>query len=93
MVKEMLSSGKTQKDWCLESGVKYSTFRYWLEKYRYKRPEGGAAWIEVLKKDKTAEMLAPSGVEVHIGNYVVKVAAGFDSDVFLDVCRSLSALC
>jgi hypothetical protein len=93
MVKEMLSSGKTQKEWCLENGVKYSAFRYLLEKYRYRRLEEGTAWIEVQKKDKATEAMTPSGVEVHIGNYVVKVAAGFDSDVFLDVCRNLSALC
>jgi transposase-like protein len=93
MVKEMLSSGKTQKEWCIESGIKYSTLRYWLRKYRYKRAEEGTAWIEVREKDKITAVLEPSGIEVHIGNYVVKVAAGFDSDVFLDVCRDLSALC
>jgi transposase-like protein len=93
MVKEMLSSGKTQKEWCQESGVKYSTFRDWLKKYRSRSQEAETAWVEVLKKDKPSEALAPSGIEVHIGNYVVKIAPGFDSDVFLDVCRSLSALC
>jgi hypothetical protein len=91
-VKEMLSSGKTQKEWCLEQGVKYSTFRDWLKKFGYGDQEGGAAWIEVLKTEKNSTS-RPSGIEVHIGSYIVKIASGFESDVLLDVCRSLSELC
>jgi hypothetical protein len=88
----MLSSGKTGKEWCLENGVKYSTFRAWLDKYKRREQESEAVWIEVLKKGG-APALTSSGVEVHIGGYIVRIAPGFDSDVFLNVCRSLSVLC
>jgi transposase-like protein len=91
LVKEMLSSSKTQKEWCLERGVKYSTFRDWLNKFKHKGQDDGAVWVEVLKKERSET--TSSGVEVRIGSYAVKIAPGFDSDVFMDVCRSLSELC
>jgi hypothetical protein len=88
----MLLSGKTQKEWCLEHGVKYSIFCDWMSKYKRREQESEVAWIEVLKKER-APALTSSGVEVHIGGCIVRIAPGFDSDVFLDVCRSLSVLC
>lgn len=32
MVKEYRESGKSQREWCREAGIKRSTLRYWLER-------------------------------------------------------------
>ena len=32
MVKEYSESGKSQREWCREAGIKRSTLRYWLER-------------------------------------------------------------
>lgn len=32
MVKEFKKSGKSQREWCQEAGIKRSTLRYWLER-------------------------------------------------------------
>jgi transposase-like protein len=68
LVKEMLSSGKTQKRWRMERGVNYGTFRGWLRKFKNEGQEGGSAWIKALKKGNPPSPASP-GVEVHIGGY------------------------
>lgn len=32
MVQEFKNSGKSQRIWCAENGIKRSTLRYWLER-------------------------------------------------------------
>ena len=32
MVQEFRESGKSQREWCKEKGIKRSTLRYWLER-------------------------------------------------------------
>lgn len=32
MVEEFRESGKSQREWCREAGIKRSTLRYWLER-------------------------------------------------------------
>ena len=32
MVEEFRKSGKSQREWCRETGIKRSTLRYWLER-------------------------------------------------------------
>ena len=32
-IEEFKSSGKSQRVWCVEKGIKRSTLRYWLDRY------------------------------------------------------------
>lgn len=32
MVQKFRESGKSQREWCREAGIKRSTLRYWLER-------------------------------------------------------------
>lgn len=32
-IEEFKSSGKSQRVWCAEKGIKRSTLRYWLDRY------------------------------------------------------------
>jgi hypothetical protein len=97
LVTEQRSSGKTQKVWCEENGVKLRTFRNWIYKSNRNSLEntGTVGWISVLRDDSrslTNSRQCPP-LEVKIGRYIITVHPNFNKAAFLEVCRALDGIC
>lgn len=66
LVKQWRSSGMSQKEFCLEAGIKLGTFSYWVS--RSKESEKGFVPL-VPKKDnptKEIELIYPNGVKIKV---------------------------
>jgi hypothetical protein len=100
--KQMLSSGMTQKAWCEANGINPASM--WKSVNRRKKSdnniaateetETGIKWVEVspaISKDNHTNTVPP-GIEVTTGRYTIRVFAGFDRMIFIDICKALSAL-
>jgi hypothetical protein len=78
-IKNWSESGKTQKEYCNEQGLKLSLFYYWNRK------------LKARQKDQAEVRLVPVGmhpIQVHqsgtplvliLGHYKVEIGPGFDS--------------
>ena len=96
LISEQRSSGKTQKAWCAERGIKLRTFRDWV--YRLNRGKfesaGAVDWIELETRGVSSNAVdASTAIEVSAGLYAVRVKPGFDREMFSDICRILAELC
>jgi hypothetical protein len=65
------ASGKTQKDYCDQQGITYSTFCWWVkqEKQKGKTKAKTSGFIPVKVQDRSAS------VEISVGQVSVKVFA------------------
>jgi hypothetical protein len=95
LISEQRSSGKTQKDWCAEHGIRLRTFRDWV--YRSNpckfKSAGTVNWIELDTGNVSSEKSMFTAIEVSAGLYTVSVKPGFDHVMFSDICRILAELC
>jgi hypothetical protein len=98
LISEQQSSGKTQKDWCAEYGIRLRTFRDWV--YRSKRGEfesvGVVDWVELNEGNVVlpdACHVSGEALEVSAGLYTVRVKPGFDRVMMSDIFRILAELC
>jgi hypothetical protein len=91
LVKEMLASGKTQKAWCAENGIKLRSMRDWLYSQKHAQSSG---WVKVEPKTPFLQTQpnAAEPFEIRIGACSVKVSSGFDKTLFTEVCRALLSL-
>ena len=66
LVEEYQNSGKTQKEFCHDHGLKPSTFSYWIKKKRgLDNPEDGFVKIATDTLSQPAiEVVFPNGVKV-----------------------------
>lgn len=95
LISEQRSSGKTQKAWCAEQGIKLKTFRGWVSHSSRGRFESADTvnWMELETGKVSREAGSASAIEVTAGLYTVRVKSGFDREMFSDICRMLGELC
>jgi transposase-like protein len=100
LVLEMSKSGQTQKDWCVEHGIKYESFRNWVRRLksrndgsRYKATVAPVRWVEVERQEVEKGHALPPAIEIRIGKCVVCVPSGFDGTVLAETCDILTKLC
>jgi transposase-like protein len=67
LVEDFYRSGKSQKDFCLEQGLKTSTFSYWIKKKR-KSSESGGTFLKIETSapvsEEIVEIFYPNGVRL-----------------------------
>ena len=67
LVDEFQESGQSQKEFCLEQGIKTSTFSYWIKKRRMSR-EPHNAFLRLETKasvlEEKVEIIEPNGVRL-----------------------------
>lgn len=67
LVEEFHRSGKSQKEFCLEQGIKTSTFSYWIKKKRM-RENPKEAFLKIETKNSFSEdgleIIYPNGVRL-----------------------------
>jgi len=101
-VKEYLSSGKTQIDWCKEKNINMHTFNSWFVKLR---SESGITKEKVFQKSIRAtkwlgveinneeEFIANRQICIKVGKVAVEVSNDFDKNLLTDVVKVLVAIC
>ena len=62
------SSGKTQKAYCAEHNLKYTTFCSWVAKEKYEENEPDGGFVPVVEKPGSYPRL-----EISLGEVVVKI--------------------
>lgn len=75
LVKQWRSSGMSQKEFCLEAGIKLGTFSYWVS--RSKESEKGFVPLVPEKNTSTKEieLIYPNGVKLKIASGDLKTLA------------------
>jgi hypothetical protein len=69
LVEDFHRSGKSQKEFCLEQGIKISTFSYWIKKKRMcENPQEAFLKIDTTSSSsaEAVESLYPNGVRLKI---------------------------
>jgi len=61
LIEQWQDSGKPQQVFCQEHGLTYTTFYYWLRKYRRQMEEGSFLPIEI-SSESNIEIRYPGGV-------------------------------
>jgi hypothetical protein len=67
LVEDFHRSGKSQKEFCLEQGIKTSTFSYWIKKKRLsKKPKEAFLKVETKASfsEESLEIIYPNGVRL-----------------------------
>lgn len=69
LIEDYRTSGKSQKEFCREFGIKPSTFGYWVRKKRLKEANGnGFIKIDTSSASlETLEICYPNGVMLRLG--------------------------
>ena len=67
-VMQWISSGQTQKAYCAEHNLKYSTFCAWVANEKYKENELEGGFVPVVEKPGSFPRL-----EICLGEVVVKI--------------------
>lgn len=101
LVQEMYGSGKSQKKWCEEKGINFSTLKYWMQKLSPKaKPKDEQVIdkeIKWLKVDAAPEAaLIPQStnkIEVCIGNCRVVVPENFNKESMTSLIEVLFKIC
>ena len=68
LIEDYRTSGKSQKEFCREFGIKPSTFSYWIGKKRLKEANGNG-FIKIdasLASSQTLEVCYPNGVMLRV---------------------------
>ena len=65
MVEQWLASSKTQQLFCLEHGLTYTTFYYWLKRYRRGLDESNFLPVEI-SSGSHIEIRYPGGVVLQL---------------------------
>ena len=99
-ITEQKASGLSRMDWCARQGIKYTTYRYWLEqigKRTEKNPNVPAVvsatptWLELSPASELPIPSASDGLIVHIGEVVVELRRGFDAELLREIVRALAS--
>ena len=61
LIEQWSESGKTQKVFCQEQGITFTTFYYWLRRYRRRLEENGFLSVEISPGDNI-EIRYPGGI-------------------------------
>ena len=91
---EMKSSGMSGMAWCAQEGISYHKYRYWRD--RIVSPGKIAAqatptWLELSLASELPIPSASDGLVVHIGEVVVELRRGFDSELLREIVRALAS--
>lgn len=84
------TSGKTQKEWCLENNLKHSTLKYWIEKINKEQLQKAMPeWIDLeMGENKIAKMpikkIDKNTIEVSIGNALITFPV--TAEVKINIC-------
>jgi len=98
-ITEQKASGLSRMDWCARQGIKYTTYRYWLEqigKRTEKNPNVPAVvsatptWLE-LAPAPAAPILTSDGLVVRIGEATLELQRGFDPELLREIVRALAS--
>jgi hypothetical protein len=88
-------SGETAAEYCERRGLKLGTLRYWTRQVRLagtlRKAEGGRSEVRFAKVEPVGRVgrRAPEGLELRIGEVVVKVGQGFDEPTLGRLLRVL----
>ena len=70
LVEDFLRSGKTQREYSLQSGIGRAKFNYWVCKYKRQQEESSAGFIKVetasARDEQELEILYPNGVRLKV---------------------------
>ena len=90
------SSGLTQREFADQNRLSFSTFTYWLRRYRgSESPAEGNGLIRVMLKDGPAH---PGGVDPHLelvtpSGWTLRIPAGFPTEATERLLALLAARC
>lgn len=72
LVAEWRGSGMTQKEFCLEAGIKLGTFSYWVSRSRESEKGFIPLTPERTHQTKEVELTYPNGVKIKVASGDVK---------------------
>ena len=66
LVESYQQSGKSQKEFCIQSGIRLAKFNYWIRKFRQQQPSAGFLKIEtgLASEQQELEICYPNGVRL-----------------------------
>lgn len=89
-IQVFLTSGQSQRAWCLQQGLPEHQLRYWFAKYKTRASKNVSEhWVAM----ETSTSSNGSGVSLRIGNTVLEIEQGFNNQVLEDVLHVLMSLC
>ncbi|MFA5670802.1 MAG: hypothetical protein WC967_16330 [Balneolaceae bacterium] len=93
-VADFNSSGLTKVEWCANNNLKVTALRYWVNKLRDAEKSNNAQeWYQLEIAENKPNNAVDNTIVVHIGNFKVEVAEGFDKTVFISTVRALQEIC
>ena len=101
LIQEMYGSGKSQKKWCEEKEINFSTLKYWMRKLSPKAKlkdeqavDKEIKWLKVASMPEVELMPQSSDkIEVCIGNCRVVVPENFNKESLTSVFEVLTKIC
>jgi len=85
LLADLRASGLSQKRYCRERGVCYSTFQYWLRKTKASTQSENSGFLRLVPIPPVSE-----AIEVRFKNgAVIAVRSGFDADLLRAVANAL----
>jgi len=93
-IEKFQASSQSQAGWCRERNINLRTFNYWYYKLKNEanQQEKSTNWLSV-KLEKTFKQPEASLIKIKLGNAVIEIRPGFDTEHLLKVVRALNSLC
>jgi hypothetical protein len=91
-------SGQSLNGYCRENGLKQSTFRYWVDKEKYKKVLETEVkkheWLPLkIEKPMDNKDIPDTRISVKIGSAIIEIGDGFKKDIFKEIVDILVLSC
>ena len=89
------SSGIGLRNWCSQQQVNMHSMRYWTQKLRHSNQSTAAAFsssahTQWYALDYSTQAVAPTPLQIRVGEASIEVSQGFDPEMLRDVVRVLT---
>jgi hypothetical protein len=90
-----MGSGMSQAAWCRENNINLRTFNYWYVKFKNasKQDSTKTSWLSIKVDELGKRENISSTIRIRIGNAVIEIIPGFDSDHLVKVVKVLNSVC
>jgi hypothetical protein len=96
---DLAESGMTQRQWCEQNGISFSTLKYWILKANKKprqnqnqNKEWLALEVGAMPETADADCLAAGKISVNYGGFRVDVGGGTDPGQIFNILRMIKEL-
>lgn len=94
-IKEHNQSGLNIQAWCLQNGLKYTTYHYWLKRFKLlEQQQGGAEMILPSERKTITHEIRPikAKISLSFGDYSIGVEDDFNPSTLVELVKVLRKL-